>query len=140
QGTGGGSNLPDMQGLLSRLPHGPARVSPSVKAPRPGPVLPGRVLDLSYRNAAGERAYKLYVPSGHGLAVPLIVMLHGGTQGADDFAAGTRMNELAERHGFLVAFAEQSHRANPRGYWNWFQPRDQRRGGGEASIIAGLTE
>ena len=140
-GSGGGSRLPSMQALLSRLPHGLARMPASVTKPRPGPVLPGRFLDLSYANAAGERTCKLYVPSGHtGQAVPLIVMLHGGTQSADDFAAGTRMNELAERHGFLVAYPEQSRGANPKGYWNWFQPKDQRRGSGEASLIAGLTE
>jgi poly(hydroxyalkanoate) depolymerase family esterase len=139
QGAGGG-RLPDMQAVLSHLPHGLGRRSASVAKPRPGPVLPGRVLDLSYANAAGERSYKLYVPSSHtGRAAPLMVMLHGGTQDPDDFAAGTRMNELAERHGFLVAYPEQSRRANPRGYWNWFQPKDQQRGSGEASLIAGLT-
>ena len=141
RGSGGGNHLPDLHALLSRLPHGVAGVPASVTKPRPGPALPGQFLELSYANAAGQRRYKLYLPAGHtGQAVPLIVMLHGGTQGADDFAAGTRMNELAERHGFLVAYPEQSRGANPKGYWNWFQPKDQNRGSGEPSIIAGLTE
>jgi poly(hydroxyalkanoate) depolymerase family esterase len=136
----GGGSLPSMKTLLGRLPRGLAHPPTWSKKPGPGPMAPGRFLQLSYAGAAGERVYKLYVPTGHtGRAAPLIVMLHGGTQNADDFAAGTRMNDLAERHGFLVAYPEQSRQANPMGYWNWFQPADQQRGGGEAAILAGLT-
>jgi poly(hydroxyalkanoate) depolymerase family esterase len=141
QGAAIDGSLPAMDALMSRLPRAVSRAPGRTTSPHPGPLLPGRFLDLSYANAAGERAFKLYVPATRTLEAPsLLVMLHGGTQSADDFAAGTRMNELAERHGFLVAYPEQSRRANPRGYWNWFQPKDQRRGSGEASLIAGLTE
>jgi poly(hydroxyalkanoate) depolymerase family esterase len=101
---------------------------------------PGRFIKRSYGNSAGTRAYKVYLPAGYrGEALPLVVMLHGCKQSPDDFAVGTRMNQLADELGFVVVYPAQSWSANYSKCWNWFRSRDQQRDDGEPSLIAGIT-
>ena len=104
--------------------------------PRPGARFEERLFSIG----AASRTYKLFVPSDYrGQALPLVVMLHGCSQDPDDFAAGTRMNELAEASAFLVAYPRQPQSANAGKCWNWFNASDQRRGGGEPALIAGIA-
>ena len=110
--------------------------------PTPAVAVPdgARFEERTFQGAGGTLGYKLYVPSGTaGQDRPLVVMLHGCTQSPDDFAAGTRMNEIAEEQGLLVAYPRQTSSANAQKCWNWFDAKDQRRDCGEPALIAGLT-
>ncbi|MDE1922378.1 MAG: PHB depolymerase family esterase [Gammaproteobacteria bacterium] len=94
----------------------------------------------SFSNAAGTRAYEVYAPPSRKPGPrPSIVMLHGCTQGPEDFAVGTRMNALADLHDFVVVYPAQSPAANAMRCWNWFAAGDQERDRGEPSLVAGIA-
>ena len=125
------AELPGSTSLPSRSP---AHGSPAIPAG-------AQFLSRSFTGPGGSRTYRLYLPAGRETTgLPLVVMLHGCTQNPEDFAVGTRMNGLAEKIGFLVAYPSQPATANPSSCWNWFERKDQVRGQGEPSIIAGLGE
>jgi poly(hydroxyalkanoate) depolymerase family esterase len=125
--------VPDARATRSDRPHAPARSADADDGI-------GSFIAGSFRNSAGHRDYKLFIPPGAGTRpMPLIVMLHGCTQNPDDFAAGTRMNEAARAQGFFVLYPGQSQRANPHGCWNWFKHNHQVRGRGEPAVLEGMT-
>jgi poly(hydroxyalkanoate) depolymerase family esterase len=98
-------------------------------------------LELPARVPGDARGVLVHEPRGlePGVAVPLVCMLHGCTQDAASFAAATRMNQTADRHGFIAVYPQQDRAANPQGCWNWFRPEHQERDTGEPARIAALV-
>ncbi len=132
--------LDQMMRNLRNLAPGLKGFGGETQEPQHGPASGGgQFVERSFSNAAGARDYKLFVPSPRPGLRPLVIMLHGCSQSPDDFAAGTRMNELGEEEGIFVAYPRQSGRANAQRCWNWFEPSDQGREMGETGIVAGLA-
>lgn len=67
--------------------------------------------------------------------VPLVVVLHGCTQNAADIDNGAGWSTLAAEAGFALLLVEQARSNNPNLCFNWFQPGDVRRSGGEVESI-----
>ena len=119
-----------LRGVIKRAPTSTADIVPEG----------AKFIEGTYSNAAGSRAYRLFIPSRYKEEpIPLVVMLHGCTQSPEDFAAGTRMNFIAEEQTCFVVYPAQRSEANQAKCWNWFRAADQQRGGGEPSLIAGIT-
>ena len=120
-------------------PHAPSVASSATPSAAPEQWIKG-----SFSNQGRTISYRLFVPaSGPGAPAPkrpLIVMLHGCTQDADDFATGTQMNAQARAHGALVLYPEQNQQYNPQRCWNWFKPQHQQQGRGEPALLAALTQ
>ena len=88
--------------LATALGDASARARTLLHCP-PAQLPVGQWLDGVYETDQEHLAYRLFVQHGYrGRPVTLVVMLHGCAQGPEDFTAGTRMNEFAERDLFLV--------------------------------------
>lgn len=85
-------------------------------------------------NPGALRAFG-YVPPHLAAKAPLVVVLHGCTQTADGYDAGSGWSELAQRDGFAVLYPEQQRANNHNLCFNWFAPGDIRRDSGEALSI-----
>ena len=81
-----------------------------------------------------------YLPEALSANAPLVVVLHGCTQSADEYSERTQWNRLADRFGFAVIYPEQKLLNNGFSCFNWFVPEDASRDSGEALSIKQMID
>ena len=81
-----------------------------------------------------------YIPACFPHSRPLVVVLHGSMQTAEDYNHGSGWSTLADQHCFALLFPQQRRANNAMRAFNWFEPDDSHRGGGEALSIREMIE
>lgn len=76
-----------------------------------------------------------YVPSELGASRPLVVALHGCKQQALDYDDEPGWIKFAQKHRFALLLPQQQRSNNSSQCFNWFEPGDSARDGGEALSI-----
>jgi poly(hydroxyalkanoate) depolymerase family esterase len=129
-----------LQTLLRPAPS-PVRRPPGRRRSAPVPGEEAAHDERTFMVAGQARRALIHLPRGvkPGVAVPLVCMLHGGTQDPQSFAAATRITEAADRYGFVAVCPRQSREDNMLRCWNWFLPEHQARGAGEPACVAGIV-
>lgn len=87
------------------------------------------------RDNPGALRMLAHVPNGLPAHAPLVVVLHGCAQTAGAYDAGAGWSMLADRHGFAMLYPEQVRGNNANLCFNWFQPEEVARIGGEVQSI-----
>ncbi len=140
-----------LESLLAHLP-GPLRRALDTVGLTPAPTPPGapppdapggvRVEEVAAFGAnPGGLTMKLHAPESLPRAgAPLLVLLHGCGQDAVRFAVAAGWTALADRLGAPLLLPEQASRNNPGRCFNWFEPGDIARDGGEVRSILQMTE
>ena len=95
---------------------------------------------VSFGSNPGALRARTYLPENLTGTAPLVVVLHGCTQTAAGYNSGAGWSDLADREGFAVLFPEQQRANNPNLCFNWFEPGDMSRNGGEPLSIRQMIE
>lgn len=100
----------------------------------------GRLVDVRrFGTNPGELRMRMYAPVSRSSRAALVVVLHGCTQCAAEYAEPAGWLDLAERFGFVMIAPEQTRQNNPNLCFNWYQRSDIQKGQGEAQSIAQMV-
>ncbi|MCB0635502.1 MAG: PHB depolymerase family esterase, partial [Lewinella sp.] len=114
---------------------------PAATVPAADPATPGQWTALTdFGDNPGQLNAWLYTPAVLSEAPALVVVMHGCGQSAEEFAAATGWNKLADEGGFLLVYPEQIATNNINRCFNWFTPGDQERDAGEALSIRQMAQ
>ncbi len=116
---------------------GPGAKPNPLKA-RPAPAT-SPLAETAFDPNPGNLRMFQYLPGGLKPGAPLVVTLHGCGQTAAGYDLGAGWCQLADQWGFAVLAAEQKAVNNPHTCFDWFNPEDIVRDGGEAASIAAMV-
>jgi feruloyl esterase len=94
----------------------------------------------SFGSNPGNLTMYSYRPDGLPSGAPLVVALHGCTQTANDYFTNSGWRKYADLWRFALVLPEQKSANNSSTCFNWFEPGDIGRGGGEALSIKQMVD
>jgi poly(hydroxyalkanoate) depolymerase family esterase len=94
----------------------------------------------SFGSNPGNLAMYSYAPVSLPANAPLVIVMHGCTQSAAQYASESGWNVLADQHQFYTVYPEQNSTNNNSKCFNWFLYGDQNRGQGEAASIKQMLD
>lgn len=102
---------------------------------------PGQMTEIQSfgSNPGNLKAYQ-YIPDRLPRKAPLVVVLHGCLQDAQEMARLSGWNDLADREKFAVLYPQQQVLNNTNRCFNWFNSEDIARNSGEAQSIRQMID
>jgi poly(hydroxyalkanoate) depolymerase family esterase len=131
--------------LPPRSGSAPSPAEPALPAPAPGAPHrswpePGWQRVEAFGDNPGQLRMLWHVPRQRQGPPPLVVLLHGCGQDAPAFAEQSGWAALSDARGFVLLLPEQTSANNHGRCFNWFQPRQTRRGAGEADSVRAMVD
>src|SRR3954463_4140596 len=102
---------------------------------------PARLREVTgFGSNPGNLRMFAYVPAQPAPSAPPVGALHGCLQTAAGYDYGAGWSTLADRYGFALLLPEQQRANNANACFNWFEPGDTARDGGEALSIRQMID
>lgn len=127
--------------ILKAMPSAPlAAPARTVRARKPRTVRARLQEVTGFGTNPGHLRMLEYVPPKARRSAPLVVVLHGCLQSADDFDKGSGWSSLAREGGFVLLYPEQRKSNNPNLCFNWFRPSAVARDRGELMSVRQMID